>query len=305
MNRRSFLAAAAAYPATRAFARINRQRLTILADEAGPTPEDWIAFARDYQLKWLELRSVQQNGAVQMLDSMSVADLKPIAAKLKDAGLGVSFFNSALLKHDLPGTVAVRREDWYDKLYARQGLTSEGMYRDRNERLKRAIAASLTFGCTKLRTFTFWRVAEPRAVFPRLVEILGGMADAAKAEGCELLVETEFSTNIATSEEIRDLLAQLPHPAIGINWDPQNSYVLEKDIFPAGYAKLPKARIRNVQIKAEGLFGKELIDWAGIFRAMDSDGYQGLFGLETHNGNGPENYKMSRRCMDEMLRLIA
>lgn len=292
-------------PAARLFAKLQRDRLTILADEAGPGPDQWIAFARDYKLKWLELRAVEQNGAAAMLDSMTVAELKPIAAKLRNAGIGVSFFNSALLKYDLPGTVAVRREDWYDKLYARQGLTSEGMYRDRNDRLKRAIAASQTFGCTKLRTFTFWRVAEPRKLYPRLVELLGGMADVAKAEGCQLLVETEFSTNIATSEEIRDLLAQLTHPAIAINWDPQNSFIYEKDVFPTGYAKLPKARIQNVQIKAEGLFGKNKMDWGAIFRALDADGYKGLFGLETHHGHGPENYKMSRQCMDEMIRLIA
>ncbi|HUQ94613.1 MAG TPA: TIM barrel protein, partial [Bryobacteraceae bacterium] len=118
-------------------------------------------------------------------------------------------------------------------------------------------------------------------------------------------IETEFATNVATSEEMRDLLLKLPSKAIGINWDPQNSLVLEPDVFPQGYRKLPRERILNVQIKAEGLFGKNKLDWASILRTLDADGYQGMFGLETHHGGGPENHAMSHKCMDELVRLCS
>jgi sugar phosphate isomerase/epimerase len=183
------------------------------------------------------------------------------------------------------------------------------MYADREERLKRALDAAQAMGATSLRTFTFWRVAEPRSLYPRLVDLLGSMGETVRRAGCELLVETEYATNVATCEEMRDIMAMLPARNIGINWDPQNSLMLEKDVFPAGYEKLPKARIRNVQIKAAGLFGNSdgsgILDWAGIMSRLHRDGYKGLFGLETHYGSGPRNYAMSEKCMAEMQRIAA
>jgi sugar phosphate isomerase/epimerase len=255
-------------------------------------------------LKWLELRAVMIDGNPFMLDMLTPAQLKPIAQRLKDEGIGVSFFNSALLKYTLPGTTAVLTEDWYERLYARMGLTADGMYATRNDRLKKALEVSNTVGAKMLRTFSFWRVKEPRSVFPRLVDLFGEMGEIARAAGCKLLVETEYATNVATCEEMRDLMAKLPSASIGINWDPQNSLALETDVFPGGYRKLPVARIWNVQLKAEGLFGEKRLDWGAIMRRLNADGYQGLFGLETHHGQGPQNHAMSHRCMDEMIRLV-
>jgi Xylose isomerase-like TIM barrel len=285
-------------------AKIDRSRLTIIADEAGDTVDQWLAFAQKYDLKWLELRQVQQDGHSAMLDSMSPSELKPIAKRLSDAGIRVSFFNSALLKYTFPGTVPIEKEDFYEQLYARQHLTPEIMYNTRHERLKRAIDAAHVFGAEKLRTFSFWRVKEPRSLFPRLIDLLGEMGDVAGKEGCQLLIETEYATNVATSEEMRDLLVKLPSPHIGINWDPQNSLELEPDVFPAGYHKLPGKRIHNVQVKAAGLFGPKKLDWAAILHALDADGYKGMIGLETHLSRGPDNFRMSHQCMDELRRMV-
>lgn len=302
MDRRRFLELAAAMPAL-AFGRLRRSQLTIIADEAADSIDGWIAFAKQYRLEWLEMRAMRQDGASRMMDSVPAQELKPIAKRLSDAGIRVSFLNSTLLKYELPGTAAVRREEFYDNLHARQGLTPEILYRTRNDRLRRALEAAHALGTTKLRTFSFWRIDDPRKIFPRLVDVIGEMGRIAESEGGEILVETEMSTNIATTGEIRDLLAKLPSKAIGINWDPQNSLSLEPDVFPAGYERLPQKRIRNVQLKAEGLVGDKPIDWAGIFARMGRDGYDGLFGLETHHGRGPENYRMSHICMKRMLRL--
>ncbi|MBI3209616.1 MAG: hypothetical protein HYZ37_12050, partial [Candidatus Solibacter usitatus] len=108
----------------------------------------------------------------------------------------------------------------------------------------------------------------------------------------------------ATSEEMRDLVAKLP-ASLGINWDQQNSLSLERDVFPGGYHKLPKNRIENVQIKAEGLFGAKKLDWAAIIQALLADGYKGLFALETHHGQGEQNYRMSVQAMNELARIAA
>jgi len=303
IGRREALVALLASPLLSA-AKLDRSRLTVIADETGGDPDAWVAFAKKYQLKWLELRAVMVDGNPLMLDMLTAAQLKPIAKRLKDEGIGVSFFNSALLKHTLPGTKPVLTEDWYEQLYARRGLTPEGMYSTRNDRLKKAIEVAQTVNAGMLRTFSFWRVQEPRSLFPRLVDLFGEMGEIARSAGCRLLVETEYATNVATCLEMRDLMAKLPSKAIGINWDPQNSLELEPDVFPTGYQKLPANRIWNVQLKAEGLFGNKRLDWGAIMRRMSSDGYQGLFALETHHGQGPQNHAMSHRCMEEMIRLV-
>lgn len=302
MTRREVLALALASPALSA-ANLDRSRLAVLADETGHTPKEWIAFAHQHQLKFIELRNIQRDGNSILLDSLPVPEVKAISQQLKSEGLKVSFLNTALLKYALPGTTPVLTEDWYDKMYARLGLTADGMYKDRNSYLQRAIAAAHAVDCTRIRTFSFWRVADPRALYPRLVDLFGEMGNVAGSEGCQLLIETEYATNVATSEEMRDILLKLPSKNIAVNWDPQNSFELEPDVFPTGYNKLPKSRIQNVQIKAEGLFGKKRLDWGAIMRQMNADGYSGLFGLETHHGHGEENFKMSHRCMDELVRL--
>lgn len=304
-RRRHFLAAALGSPLLHASV-FDRSRLAIIADEAGDTLEEWVSFARQYRLSHLEMRAIIQAGHSVMLDELPPAELKPIAARLASEGIRVSFLNSALLKYTLPGTVPVEKEDWYENLYARRRLTPEILYRTRNERLRRALETARILGTNQLRTFTFWRVKEPRLLYPRLVDLIGEMGEVAKSANMKLLVETEFATNVATSAEMRDLLARLPSPSIGINWDPQNSLVLEPDVFPAGYRKLPKDRIGNVQIKAEGLFGrngKNKLPWGEIFQTLQNDGYRGLFGLETHFGHGPANFAMSHRAMQEMIRL--
>lgn len=288
-------------------AGVSKQRLTVIADEAGASPEEWIAFARRHGLSHLEMRGIRLNGEGFLMESLAPEQLKPVAAKLRDAGLKVSFFNSALLKFTLPGTTAVSTEEFYENYYRKRGWTAQAMFDQREELLKRSIAAAQTMGAKSMRTFSFWRVAQPETIRSRLVDVLAGMAETARREGMDLLVETEGSTNIATSREARAVLDLTPAKNVGLNWDPQNSLKLEPDVFPAGYEKLPKKRIRNVQLKQEGLFGdaggQGKLDWAGIIARLERDGYRGFYGLETHVGTGSEKYENSNRCMVEMQRI--
>ena len=77
------------------------------------------------------------------------------------------------------------------------------------------------------------------------------------------------------------------------------------DVFADGYDKLPKDRIWNVHVKAEGLFGpKRPLDWAAIMHRMLGDGYSGKFSLETHRGHDERNVAASRQCMEKMIRLV-
>jgi sugar phosphate isomerase/epimerase len=291
MTRRTLLASAIG-AALRA--AVTRDRLSVLADEIG-TLDEAIAFAKQYKLKWLEVR------AYRPFPAATIAGMK---TKLDDAGIGVSFYNSALLKFTLPGTTAVATEEFYENLYALAGLTPDKLYAEREETFKRTIDAALALGVNKIRGFTYWRTADPASMLPRLVAEYKSMVAVAKKSGVTLCVENEYSTNTGTTEETVALIEKVP--GLMLNWDPQNSVALgERDVFPNGYRQIPKWRIANVQLKAAGLIGPgEPVDWPGIFKALERDGYKGIFGLETHTLKGPEiNVPASHASMKKMLEL--
>jgi sugar phosphate isomerase/epimerase len=294
------LAAAAAREATAAA----MNRLSVINDEAGMTQDETFAFAKEYGIDALELRSAQKP-KLEYVETLPEPELKELARQLADRGLQASVLDSSLLKIAFPGTHPVSVEDFYVKYYAGLGLTDEGMYRDRMDLLKRTIHAAQIVGAPKIRVFAFWRVANPRAIFKQLADQVAAMAEVASKEKVQLVIENETSTNMATSDETAEMMRLVPSPALGINWDPQNSVALEAEPFPAGLAKLPKDRIGNVHVKAEGLFGpKHPLDWAAIMRALVESGYKGRFSLETHRGHTAQNVVWSRKCIEKMRAIV-
>jgi sugar phosphate isomerase/epimerase len=302
-TRRHLLLGAASTALAPAASKLDRSRFSVLTDEVGPGLEAAIAFARQYRLSWVELRLEPGHG---YYEAMPPEKLKQTRGRLDDSGLKISFLNSTLLKFTYPGTEAIDKEEFYEKQYRANGWTPESMFRERNDKLRRALDAAHLLGVNQIRAFTFWRTREPRALFPKMADIFHEMAEEAAKARIRILIESETATNTATSAEVADFVQLLPSKAIGINWDPQNSLKFEPDVFPAGYEKLPKKRIGNVQMKAAGLIGETgRLDWGAIFRRMNRDGYTGRFGLETHTlKEDGTNVAASHRCLKEMLRLI-
>ena len=209
--------------------------------------------------------------------------------------------DSSLLKIPFPGTKPVITEDFYVKYYAALGLTDESMYRERMDMLKRTIHAAQVLGAPNIRVFAFWRIADPRTIFNQLADHMSAMAEVAEHEKVKLLFENEGSTNMATSDETADLMRMVKSPAVGVNYDPQNSFGLEAEPFPSGFVNIPKERIGNVHVKAEGLFGpKHPIDWTAIMKAWlvpatkDASASRRIAGIPHRTWSGRES--VSRRC---------
>jgi sugar phosphate isomerase/epimerase len=305
MTRREVLAAALAATVARAATGLKTSQLAAINDEIGLTPDETTAFVKEYGVQWLEMRGAQIPKKLQYYENLPDSTLRETKKRLADNGLHVSVLDSSLLKFTLPGTVAVKKEDFYIRYFAELGYDDETLYRNRLDMLKRTIGAAQALGTRDIRIFSFWRVAEPAALYPRISEILAGMAEVARQESCRLLIENEGSTNVATSAETTEMMRLVPSPALGINWDPQNAIALDPVPFPDGYAKLPKTRIANVHVKAEGLFGpKHPLDWGAIMHSMLNDGYTGRFTLETHRGHDAANVRASHECMGKMVKLI-
>jgi L-ribulose-5-phosphate 3-epimerase len=300
-SRRQLLAAAAA-PWLRAASRIDVSRLSAITDEIGKSPEESIAFAHQYGLTWVELRSIPGGGGEYAF--LPEPEVKAAARQLRDAGLRVSFLNTSLLKFGLPGTEPVRRRPETPEARASRVAREKARFDARLTDLRKALQAAFVFDTDKVRVFTGLRVADPAALFPRVAAILDEMGDMAGKEGVQLLVENEPSCNVGGCAEVAAFLRLVSSKWIGINWDALNGAALKETPFPAGYSLLPKARIGNVQIKGKSLLdASQRLDWKAIMQAMMADGYRGHFGLETHVFDGTL-IESSHASVREMLRIV-
>jgi sugar phosphate isomerase/epimerase len=305
MTRREAILAALAAAAARGDSGSRTSRLSAIDDEIGLSWPETIAFAKQYGVQWLELRGAQIAGKHAYVETMSAGELKALADRLSGEGLGVSVLDSSLMKFALPGTTPVTREDFYVQYFAEMGLDDATLYRTRLDLLSRTLDAARALNTRRIRIFAFWRTAEPAKEFGRIAEIIAGMAELAGNSGCQLIIENEYSTNAGTCAETAALLKLVPSPWLGVNYDPQNSAEQEPDVFADGYDKLPRDRIWNVHVKAEGLFGpKHPLDWGAIMHRMLRDGYAGKFSLETHRGHDERNVAASRECIEKMIRLV-
>jgi L-ribulose-5-phosphate 3-epimerase len=301
MTRREFLIASGA-ASLGAAPRVDRTRISVITDEAAPSPAEAVAFARQYGLKWVELRAVP--GAKTYYQFLPEAELRAAAEELAAAGLRVSFLNTGLLKFPLPGTEPLRYRNETPEARAKRVARDQAQFDRRMDELRQAIRAAHILGTDKVRIFAFTRVADPPSLLPRIAEILEPMVREAEREGVRLLVENEGSCNVATCAETAALLKLLPSRHLGVNWDALNGAAHNETPFPEGYHLLPKDRIGNVQIKGRSVLeGPQRLDWPAIFEAMARDGYTGCFGLETHIF-GPELFQKSHECMREILRLV-
>jgi sugar phosphate isomerase/epimerase len=286
MTRRELLGATLAAPAALARRTMDRSRISAITDEIGNTTAEAIEFARQYGLKWIELRGSRDKKKEYAF--LPEPELKAEAAAFARNGLKVSFLNTSLMKFTWPGTEAVRRRPETGEARTRRLALEAKKFENRIEDLKKAINAAHIFGVKHIRVFAGMRVADPQALMPRIVDVLGEMAFVAEKQKVQLLLENEGACNVGTSAELAEAMRQLPSKGIGINWDPQNGLGHKEVPFPDGYNLLPKKRVGNVQIKGKGVMPEsdQKLDWKAIMAAFSKDGYKGKFGLETHIFDG-------------------
>jgi L-ribulose-5-phosphate 3-epimerase len=303
MTRRELLAAGVGCAGTLAArSRMDRSRISAITDEIGNTRDESIAFAHQYGLQFVEIRNPP--GSRKEYFTLNEAEIKADALRFRSEGLKVSFVNTSLLKFAWPGTEPARRRQETPEAREQRLASEKALWDRRMEDLGRAIRCAQIMGADKVRVFTGTRVAEPRAMYPRIAETIGEMALVAAREKVCLLIENEGSQNVALSGELADVLELIPSKWVGLNWDPHNAYGREK-AYPDGYEALPKKRILNVQIKAKGVMpsSPEKEDWQTILLALDKDGYKGKVGLETHIFDGTL-IAAAHTSMDEIMRIV-
>jgi sugar phosphate isomerase/epimerase len=307
MTRRELLAAAAVAagaPALRARG-FDKSRISAITDEIGVSTDDAIAFAHKYGLTNIEIRDRVLEGRKREYFQLPEAEIKTDALRFQKEGLKVSFVNTSLLKFTWPDTEPVRRRPETPEAREKRIAAEKLRWDRRLDDLRKAINCAHIMGCDKVRVFTGTRIEQPQSIFARIAETIGSeMAAIAEKEKIYLLVENEGGQNIASSQEIVDILKLIKSKWVGFNWDPHNAYSREK-AFPDAYNLLPKARMMNVQVKGKGIMpnSPEKDDWRAIMQRLDKDGYKGKIGLETHIFDGTL-IAAAHVSMEEIMRIV-
>lgn len=269
LNRRALLAMALDGP---------RPRVSAVTDEVGHTEAEAFAFCRQYGLQAVELRNVP--GTKTGYWTLGAGEQRALARRCGDEGVRVTFIDSGLLAAPLEGP----------------------RFEGRMAELDRVLELAHVVGAPAVRCFAFRRVAEPRALYPRIAELLGPMVERAAQARVRLLLENESSCNVNTCAEMAAIAELMPSEWFGLNWDPGNAAHAER-AWPEGYALLPLRRVFNVQVKGKGILpgGPDPVDWGSILRALRRDGYGGWVGLETHTAQRQVD---SHAAVRELLRLM-
>lgn len=308
VRRREFVAsgaAAALLCAMRAgAANVKQFRLGVITDEITQDFEKALLWIKGFGLEWVEMRFVWG----KYVTDFTAEDVKRAKDLLATHGMKVSVLDSPYFKTLLPGTQS--------KFDEGKSNPMQSDFSQQAELLERAIGRAKDFGTDKVRIFSFLRVAEPKIVFDRVAKELEKTAEIAKHGGIRLVLENEFSCNVATGAESAAILNAVKSPELGLNWDPGNAYAAGETPYPDGYAPLDKSRIWHMHLKdaMPGAKDEEVkwlpigsgkIDYLGQFRALIKDRYEGTLSLETHYLNAAKNIEVSsRESMQGLLKVI-
>lgn len=275
-------------------------RLAAITDEFAADLETALNAMQQLGFAEAELRLINGKNIVELTDAEIVAAREAVERHR----MRVVSIASPLLKYVLPGGAEI------DQRFRQDVFGATYTFDDHQRLTARAMDAAHALGARIIRVFSFWRTAEPRRCFPAIVETLRPLCDAAAARGLQIGLENEFACNVGTAEEAAAFLELLPHPALGLIWDPANMAVLGGMPFPDGYSHLPLARLLHVHVKDCTVdnfvptwqrVGTN-INWSGQIAALMRDGYTGSFSLETHwRGEHGDRLEASRIC-GEILR---
>ncbi len=279
-------------------------KIGAITDEFSPDIAVASASMASLGMEASELRMVFGKNIIDLTDD----EIDRALAIVRAHSLPVVSIASPLLKCTLPNAPET------DSRFQQDAFAAKHNFEDQPRLTRRAFEIAHRAGARFIRVFTYWRTIDPPAVFDRVVEALGNLADLAAKEDLIIGLENEHACNVATAAETRQVLDALDHPALQVVWDPANAYVSGENPFPGGYALLPPERIGHVHAKdckldghkpLWGPLGECDIDWRGQIDALARDGYNGYINLETHwQGPGGDKHEASMICGRNLRKLV-
>jgi sugar phosphate isomerase/epimerase len=270
--------------------------IAAITDEFSPDLETALRAMQEIGMKAAELRVVWGKNIMDLSDQ----ELERVRQVTGEMGFQVISIASPILKCVLPNSPPV------DSRFQHDVFASKHNYGDQPGLAQRAFEIAKKFNARIIRVFSFWRTIEPEKCFDGVVQSLGELVKKAVEQNIVIGLENEHACNVGTARETARLLEALPHPSLGVVWDPANAYVAGENSFPDGYRLLPADRIVHVHAKdchmdghtpVWGPLGTRAIDWKGQIAALLHDRYAGYLSLETHwPGPGGDKLEGSRIC---------
>ncbi len=273
------------------------QPIAAITDEFSPADLDGaLAGMAEVGMTGAELRVVFGRNMIDLSDD----EIDRVRAAVDAQGMTVVSLASPLLKCVLPDSPPLDSRVQHDV------FGSPHTFEDQPRLTRRAFEVAERTGAGILRVFSYWRTVEPERTFDRVAEALHALSDEASRRGMVIGLENEHACNVGTGGEAGRLLAAIDHPALKLVWDPANASILGETPYPDGYANVPVDRIVHVHAKdcrvenhkpIWGPIGEMDVDWRGQIRALNRDGYQGWFSLETHwTGPNGDKFEASTIC---------
>jgi sugar phosphate isomerase/epimerase len=283
-------------------------KVSIITDEVSADPETAIELGAAWGVRDFELRGYFTDRA----PCFSGYQKRRLRDLLADHGARIAAVSPGLFKIAYPPKAAASASmGWMDlDLYrAWDEATAEARYH-----LDELLPASLDYanelGAELVVIFSFNRGGgAPGAPPDGVLDCLSRAAERTREAGLTLVIETEDGFWADTGARSAELVRAVNHPALGINWDPANSFCAGDNPYPTGYQAV-RELVRHVHFKdarrdsagsAEFVVEGE-VDWAGQIEALAADGYEGFISVETHLR---PRVATARRSLDRLRTLIA
>ncbi|KRE57629.1 sugar phosphate isomerase/epimerase family protein [Paenibacillus sp. Soil750] len=254
-------------------------RLGVLTDEVSPDFEKALNWAAEQGLQHVEVRVVNGMNVSVLTDDQIVG----IRKMVEERGLYVSAIASPLFKCALDPKRLVESGDTFGQ--------KEQNVEEHFKKLDRVIEIAKLLGTTRIRIFSFWRELEPEQHRDEIVHHLKRAGDIAAREGVILLLENEPSCNGGFAEEVAALVSAIDSPAVRGLWDPGNEAYGAREAFPSGYQYMKNAlahvHLKDAYIRQDGTprcvpLGSGDAAITAQIKALEADGYEGLYTIETH-----------------------
>jgi len=247
-------------------------KLAVFSDEVSQDLAEAIAFAREFKLQGLSIRSVWNKKGPQVI---TLDEAKRARKMCDDAGLQICEVASPFYKCDIDKPEDIHKHhDW----------------------LKHFIDVADAFGTRLIRVFAFWRKEQGKYedYRQRILDNYAKPLEIVQGTDVILCLENEGATMIGTGRQTRDFLNRLNHPQMRVAWDPCNVLFCEEqeNPFPDGY-RLVQDKMIHVHLK-DGVrgskpseakcveVGKGEVDYRGHLKQLIADKYDGWVSLETH-----------------------
>ncbi|MFA5191212.1 MAG: sugar phosphate isomerase/epimerase family protein [Verrucomicrobiia bacterium] len=191
-------------------------------------------------------------------------------------------------------TIGFPHEDYtsLESIRATGGILPDDCWPRNQQTVERAAAITAELGVRFLTMHVGFIESEDAAQARRVRDRLISLADMAAQRGIMLLMETGQET----AASLRELLEELNHPALGVNFDPANMILYGKGN-PVEAVRTLGPWIKHVHVKdavrtkQPGTWGAE-VPWGdgevgpdGFLKALKEVGFAGVLAIEREAGN--------------------